>query len=108
MALFLAGNLTAQDNTIKQQGEIANAEKKTAENRANVTNPSVASSNFNVNYYRCEWMIDPAVYYISGTVTTYFKITSKTNQVTMDLTKKLKVDSIKNACTKTSFYPNDQ
>ena len=103
IALFTAGIASAQKPVTNDQDQIADAERKTAENRANVAEPSVASSNFNVNYYRCEWNIDPAVYYISGTVTTYFKITSKTNQVTMDLTKKLKVDSIKMRAQKLSF-----
>jgi hypothetical protein len=36
---------------------------------------SNASKNFNISYYRCEWNVDPAVRYISGNVTSYYKIT---------------------------------
>ena len=40
---------------------------------------SNASGNFNVNYYRCEWNVDPSIRYIAGKVTSYFKITSAAN-----------------------------
>lgn len=57
-------------------------------------NSTVASGNFNVSYYRCEWKIDPNVRYIAGTVTSYFRISEATNSVTWDLQEKLRVDSV--------------
>ncbi|MBS1731535.1 MAG: M1 family metallopeptidase [Bacteroidetes bacterium] len=79
----------------KQHNSIADMERLAAEKSTSVINQSVASSNFNVYYYRCEWNIDPAKFYISGKVTSYFKITGETKKITMDLTKKLIVSNIK-------------
>ncbi len=104
LCLLITGSLLAQQAPVcKQNYQIADAEKMAAAKRASVVNPSVASSNFKVNYYRCEWNIDPAKYHISGSVTSYFKITSRTNQITMDLTNKLTVDSIKMRSQKLSY-----
>ena len=56
---------------------------------------SFSSTNFDVNYYRCRWEIDPAVRYISGSVTVYYTITSSTAAVTMDMMNTLLADSVK-------------
>lgn len=64
---------------------------------------SLASNNFTVSYYRCRWTIDPAVRYISGSVTSYFKTTTLTNKITYDLTNILKVDSVLYHNQKTTF-----
>jgi hypothetical protein len=53
-----------------------------------------ASGNFDVNYYRCEWEIDPAIRFIKGKVTSYFTITSSTDNIIYDLSDTLTVDSI--------------
>ncbi len=95
LLLVITGTVTGQPPVCKQNLQIADAERLAASKKAGIINSSVASSNFNVSYYRCQWNIDPAVFNISGCVTSYFKITSRTNQITMDLTKKLTVDSIK-------------
>ncbi len=55
---------------------------------------SLASNNFQVTYYRCNWKIDPAVRYMSGSVTSYFKTTAFTHQIVYDFTDKLTVDSV--------------
>lgn len=55
---------------------------------------SVASNNYDVNYYRCEWTVDPAVRFISGAVTTYFTMLSSGNSIVFDLSNSLTVDSI--------------
>jgi len=42
-----------------------------------------------------EWSIDPAVRYITGKVTTYFKVLAgKTDRMVFDLTHTLLVDSV--------------
>jgi hypothetical protein len=53
-----------------------------------------ASGNYNVTYYKCEWNIDPANYYISGKVTPYFIITAATDNIVFDLSTALTVDSV--------------
>lgn len=56
---------------------------------------SLSSNNFDVNYYRCRWEIDPAVRYISGSVTVYYTITNPASSVTLDMMGTLIADSIK-------------
>jgi aminopeptidase N len=62
---------------------------------ASAYNSASASNNFDVNYYRCEWEVDPAVRYIRGIVTLYYTITSATNNISLDLMNTLNTDSVK-------------
>ncbi len=57
---------------------------------------SVITDNYDLKYHRCEWKIDPAVKYINGTITSYFKPTvAGFNQIEFDLSDSLLVDSVK-------------
>ncbi len=56
---------------------------------------TAASDNFDVKYYRCEWEADPAVRYINGKVTVYFKPTAALSSITLDLMAPLVADSVK-------------
>lgn len=49
---------------------------------------------FDLHYLRCEWDIDPAVRYISGTVTSYFNTTATVNELRFDLSDSLIVDAV--------------
>ncbi len=54
------------------------------------------STNYDVKYYRCMWEVDPAVRYISGNVTTIFKITEPlADSVVFDLAEVMTVDSVR-------------
>ena len=55
---------------------------------------SVSSNDYDINFYRCNWTIDPAVRFISGSVTSYFTVTSATNNITFDFSRTMTVDSI--------------
>lgn len=55
---------------------------------------TVASNNFDVSYYRCEWEVDPAINHIGGTVTVYFRASANATSITLDLTSFLQVDSV--------------
>ncbi|HSU28527.1 MAG TPA: M1 family aminopeptidase [Chitinophagaceae bacterium] len=59
------------------------------------TNASAASTNFDVKYYRCEWEVDPAVRYLKGAVTAYYRILSPTSTISFDLSSGLTVDSVR-------------
>ncbi|MEJ7736135.1 MAG: M1 family aminopeptidase [Chitinophagaceae bacterium] len=76
--------------------EVARSEKNAWQQyqHAAASNESVASANFNVHYYRCEWAVDPGVRFISGKVTAHFSITSATNSISFDMHSALKVDSV--------------
>ena len=71
-----------------------------AHQRITPTNNSIleattASNNYDVNYYRCEWEVNPAIRYITGKVTVYFTITTASNNIQLDLMSPLVVDSVK-------------
>jgi aminopeptidase N len=61
------------------------------------------SSNYNVTYYRCNWNIDPALNYISGTVTMNFTALSALDSLQMDLSIALTADSVLYHGVKTSL-----
>jgi aminopeptidase N len=62
--------------------------------RAETYLATTASNNFDVNFYRCEWEIDPNIRFIRGKVTPYFTITSPADKIVFDLSNILTVDSI--------------
>ena len=68
-------------------------EKKSFLSKKNFQSCS-ASSNYDVKYYRCNWNIDPAVYFISGSVTMNFKVFSSLDSLQMDLALALTADSV--------------
>ena len=74
---------------------VADIEKKAALSILQNKMQSLASGNFDVHYYRCEWKVDPAVRYINGIVTSTFTILSSSNSITFDLTGALTVDSVR-------------
>lgn len=61
----------------------------------NITETTLASNNYDVTYYRCEWEVNPAIRYISGKVTIYFTMTAAGNNIQLDLMNPLVVDSVK-------------
>jgi aminopeptidase N len=88
---------------LNSQNKIIAQEKEAFASVVNTQNASQASENFNVSYYRCEWQVDPAVHYIRGNVTSYFKITSATDNISFDLVDSLIVDSVKQNNSQLSF-----
>lgn len=56
---------------------------------------SSASENFDINYFRCEWEVDPAIRYIKGAVTVYFKLNAGGSSITFDLQSAMHTDSVK-------------
>ncbi|MBK7432871.1 MAG: T9SS type A sorting domain-containing protein [Chitinophagaceae bacterium] len=59
------------------------------------TNGTLASNNFDVKYYRCDWEVNPAVRFIKGSVTIYFVMTAGSANIQLDLMNPLVVDSVK-------------
>lgn len=98
---FFVTSLPAQETV-----SIAAAEQKRFAALREYDLNSVSSNNFDVNYYRCNWEVDPAVRYISGSVTSYFTITAATNNIVYDLSTVLNVDSVYFRGSKISFTQN--
>ncbi len=75
--------------------QLVQQERNSAARSMDLANRSLASENFDIKYYRCYWEIDPAVRYIKGSVTIYFKVTASTNNIVLDLKNALTTDSVK-------------
>ena len=105
--LFLTGFVYGQEKADVES--IARMEKDAHQNHfTNAGKLTAASDNFDVKYYRCEWMVDPAVRYINGKVTIYFKPTTTLTTITLDMQSPLVADSIKRNGTALSFsQPNN-
>lgn len=96
---------TAQETARRDVDLIATSEAAAHAKLLNrdMSSLTLASGNYTVNYYKCNWTIDPAVYYISGKVTVYFTITSGTSQLVFDLSSAMHVDSIYMRKTRLSY-----
>lgn len=65
------------------------------------------TSNYDIVYHRIKWKLDPAVRYIAGEVTSYFKaVKDNVNTISFDLHNDLTVDSITYLDSKLSFSHN--
>lgn len=93
--IVFKGNAQPPANLCKQVKDIAMMERLNHERIANGANGTLASNNFDVKYYRCEWEVDPALYYITGKVTVYFVMTASSSSVSFDLMSSMTVDSVK-------------
>ncbi|NJO89139.1 MAG: M1 family metallopeptidase [Chloroflexia bacterium] len=51
-------------------------------------------SNYDLKYHYLQFEVDPAVYYIKGKVTSYFKMLSESNSISFDLSDELTIDSV--------------
>jgi len=92
--LLFGGKVFAQnENLCKAVDEVAALEGNSFQ-RSLSLNRSMASSNFQVTYYRCVWDIDPAVRYIKGTVASHFITNNSANSISFDLATQLSVDSV--------------
>ncbi len=52
------------------------------------------NTNYDLKYHNLRWTVDPAIYYIKGEVGSMFQIISETDNIVMELSNELKVDSI--------------
>ena len=57
-------------------------------------NHKSTGSNYDLTYHNLRFEVDPAIYYIKGKVTTYFKMLHESKSVSFDLTEELTIDSI--------------
>ncbi|SDG48611.1 Por secretion system C-terminal sorting domain-containing protein [Dyadobacter soli] len=94
--LLLAGWAFAQEPAADlSTSDIAAFESRRAGLRINGPAMRVlASNNFDVKYYRCEWEVNPASYNIQGNVTSHFVMTSAGNSITLDLSSALAVSAV--------------
>ena len=79
----------------KQVSSIAAMERDSHQRIFQGKEATLASDNFDVKYYRCEWELDPAARYIDGKVTVYFVVSLPSTSITLDLMSPLVTDSVK-------------
>jgi len=73
---------------------IANMEMKSASNLMSVAvNPNTL--NYDITYHQLEFTVNPAVYSVSGKVTTNFTALANMNTITFDMANELTVTSVK-------------
>lgn len=90
--LLFSCQCMAQDFTTK---DIALMEAAVHQGGPQTETTTLASDNFDVKYYRCVWELDPAVRYISGSVTVYFTVSALTTSITLDMMSSLLTDSVR-------------
>ncbi|NBC09243.1 MAG: T9SS type A sorting domain-containing protein [Bacteroidetes bacterium] len=98
--LFLLGpvwGLQAQtEDFVCKDGHALVAMEKAAAAQQLRFRSSPFTDNYDISYHRMEWAIDPAEYYISGTITTYFEPTEDNfNTIYFDFANELQVNEIK-------------
>ncbi|MBA3647151.1 MAG: hypothetical protein H0W62_01145 [Chitinophagales bacterium] len=91
---FLVSYIHAQVPLSPNLNTIVESEKRIAL-RLSESSETIAD-NYDVKYHRCEWNIDPNVYYISGSVATYFvPKTDDFSELDFDFSYNLQIDSIR-------------
>jgi aminopeptidase N len=89
--------IAQQQLTAENDESIARIEMAAHQNAHTLTTlaRTYASTNIDVKYYKCDWEVDPAIRFINGKVTIYFKTLESLSTITLDLMSQLGVDSIK-------------
>jgi aminopeptidase N len=93
--LFSFTLLAFSQDPCKQISEIADMERQGHQRLFGTEQLTGASENFDVKYYRCEWEVDPAVRFITGRLTCYFRINTASSSISLDLMNGLVTDSIR-------------
>jgi aminopeptidase N len=107
---LLQGQVKSQNNqkSIQETFQIAATEQKAAALKQQALQSTVpfskASTNFDIHYLSCNWIVNPGVKFIQGNVKTAFTVTERANTITLDLADELKVDSIIFHNNKIPFY----
>ena len=91
----VTANTQIPEDKYKSTGDIANMERLSHLRLSTTQALTLASANFDVKYYRCEWEVDPAIRYIKGKVTVYYTIVTATDNISFDLMSPLVADSVK-------------
>jgi aminopeptidase N len=84
---------------------MVHAERKAAAGKMNfVVNAN--TQNYDVTYHKLELTVDPAVYFVTGKVTTTYTALANMSSVTFDLANELTVTSVKQGVTNLTFVQN--
>ncbi|WP_221390557.1 M1 family aminopeptidase [Dyadobacter sp. NIV53] len=99
--LLICNMVYAQkDGHISEISDISDIAKSEQESHRKLVNAhknsalANASVNFDVQYYRAEWEVDPAINYIRGKLTAYYIMKAHDNFISFDLDNALSVSSV--------------
>lgn len=92
-----------QDDTVFNS--LVEAEMKSAYQATNFT-ANLNTGNYDIQYHRLDFDVDPAVHFITGTVTTTFIAKDDMESITFDLTDELTVSSVTMGGSALTFTQN--
>lgn len=92
-----------QDDTVFNS--LVEAEMKSAYQATNFT-ANLNTGNYDIQYHRLDFEVDPAEHYITGTVTTTFIAKDDMESITFDLTDELTVSSVTMSGSALTFTQN--
>lgn len=90
---FYSISINAQE-PISEVFKIANSERRSAERHMNLEINS-NTQNYDITYHKLEFNVDPAVYFVSGKITTTYTALANMTTLTFDLSNALTVSSVK-------------
>lgn len=99
--LLFVSFVFSQDNLVlfeKMRASEANSASKLMSVK---TNPNTA--NYDISYHKLEFTVNPAVYFISGKITTTYKALSDMTSLIFDLSSTLTVSSVKRGVDNLAF-----
>ncbi len=99
---FLVTLLGFSQDEPKSFEKMVSGEMKSASKTMNLAvNPN--TQNYDITYHKLEFTVDPAIYFVSGRVTTTFTALSNMSTITFDLANVLTVSSVKQNGTNLTF-----
>ena len=96
LLLSAAAGLQAQTESFTcKDGQAVVAMEQAAAAKKLQFRSSPFTDNYDIKYHRMEWNIDPAEYYIAGTITTYFRpVENNFATIYFDLANELQINDI--------------
>ena len=92
--LFLFTSVTVAQSTFAEKRSIVNSEKHAASRLMNLA-INQNTLNYDVTYHKLELTVNPAIYFISGKITTTYTALADMTTLTFDLSNTLVVSSVK-------------
>lgn len=90
---FFCAQLSAQNKNIDMKA-LRNKEMSAFTSKMNVGNTNPNTLNYDLQYQRMELSLDPAIYAVSGSVTSHFKPNQAMGSIYFDLNNSLTVSSV--------------
>ena len=94
LAVVLTIRVQAQTDLLYLfEKQVINPEMQHATARQEVFN-AAPTGNYDLQYQRCQWYLNPDTLFVSGTITSYFIVTENTSTIYFDCSDSLIIDSV--------------